>query len=86
MKYLHAIKSYVEEGRPIVYTDETYIYSSHTSSYEWDGGSGTDLKAPVSKGPHPSIVHSGNTCTQLYLNLHSAHCYPHFESENMALY
>jgi len=27
VKYLHAIKAYREEGRPIMYADETYIHS-----------------------------------------------------------
>jgi hypothetical protein len=43
IKYLRAIKAYREEGRPIVYADETYIHSSHTS-HAWDDGSGTGLK------------------------------------------
>ena len=50
VKYLRAITAYREEGRPIVYTDETYIHSSHTTSYTWDDGLGAGLKAPVSKG------------------------------------
>jgi len=49
VKYLRAIKAYREEGRRIVYADEMYIHSSHTS-YAWDDGSGAGLKAPVSKG------------------------------------
>ena len=28
VKYLRAIKAYREEGRPIVYADETYLHSS----------------------------------------------------------
>jgi len=50
VKYLRAIKAYREEERPIVYTDETYIHSSHTTSYMWDDGLGVGLKAPISKG------------------------------------
>jgi len=42
-KYLPAIKTYREEGRPIVHADETYIHSSHTTSYVWDDGSGAGL-------------------------------------------
>ena len=40
VKYLRAITAYREEGRPIVYAEETYIHSSHTTSYAWDDGSG----------------------------------------------
>jgi len=50
VQYLHAIKAHREEGRPIVYTDGTYIHSSHTTSYAWDDGLGAGLKAPISKG------------------------------------
>ena len=32
LKYLREIRQYREEGRPIVYVDETYIHSTHTSS------------------------------------------------------
>jgi len=49
VKYLHAITAYREEGRPIVYANETYIHSSYTTSYVWEDGSGAGLKAPVSK-------------------------------------
>ena len=49
VKYLRAVKAYTEEGRTIVYGDETYIHSSHTTSYVWDDGSGAGLKAPISK-------------------------------------
>ena len=50
VKYLHALGAYREEGRPIVYADETYIHSSHTTSHAWDDRSGAGLKAPISKG------------------------------------
>ena len=61
VKYLHTVTAYREEGRPIVYADETYVHSSHTASYAWDDGSGAGLKAPVSKGRHLIIVHAGNS-------------------------
>src|SRR5215475_6428160 len=61
VEYLRAIRAYREEGRPIVYSDETYIHSSHTASYAWDDGSGAGLKAPISKGRRLIIVHAGNS-------------------------
>jgi len=67
VKYLHAIRAYREEGRPIVYADETYIRSSHTTSYAWDDRSGAGLKAPISKGRCLIIIHAGNsTLNTLY--------------------
>ena len=61
VRYLHAIKSYREEGRPIVYADDTYIHISHTTSYAWDDGSRAGLKAPISKARGLIIVHAGNS-------------------------
>jgi hypothetical protein len=60
VKYLRATKAYREEGRPTVYADETYIHSSHTTSYAWDDRSGAGLKA-ISKGHHLIIIHAGNS-------------------------
>ena len=71
VKYLRAIKAYREEGRPTVYTDETYIHSSHTSSYAWDDRLGAGLKAPISKGQRLIIVHAGNSTLKfIVLNTH----------------
>jgi len=64
VKYLRAFKAYREEGRPIVYVDETYIHSSHTTSYAWDDGSGAGLKAPISTGCL-IIIHAGNSTLNL---------------------
>jgi hypothetical protein len=67
VKYLRAIKAYREEGRPIVYADETYVHSSHTTSNAWDDGSAAGMKAPISKGRRLIIVHAGNsTLNSLY--------------------
>jgi len=49
VKYLRAIRAYREEGRPIVYADETHVHNSHTTSHARDDGSGAGLKAPLSK-------------------------------------
>lgn len=64
VKYLRDIRAYREEGRPVVYTDETYLHSSHTTPREWDDGTVAGLKAPISKGQRLIIVHAGkNTIT-----------------------
>ena len=60
-KYLRAMRAYREEARPNVYAEETYLHSSHTTSYAWDDGSGADLKAPISKGRCLIIVHTGKS-------------------------
>lgn len=57
--YLRSMKAYREEGRHIVYTDETYLHSTHTSAKEWSDGSCQGLKSPISKGQRLIIVHAG---------------------------
>ncbi|PNF26754.1 hypothetical protein B7P43_G18381, partial [Cryptotermes secundus] len=57
--YLRQIKEYREEGRPIIYMDETYIHSSHATPYEWSDGSIQGLLSPVSKGQRLIVIHVG---------------------------
>ena len=57
--YLRAMKKYREENRPIVFMDETYIHSSHTTPSAWSDESMQGLLAPVSKGPRLIVLHAG---------------------------
>lgn len=59
IKYLRQLQRYIEEKRPIIYTDESYIHSSHTQPKEWSDGSLLGLKAPISKGNRLIMVHAG---------------------------
>ena len=59
--YLQNIKKFREEGRTVVYQDETYIHSSRTLPYTWNdqiqpGG----YAVPVAKGQRLIIVHAGS--------------------------
>jgi len=68
-KFLRAIRAYTsrEEGRPIVYADETYITPPNTIACAWDDGTGAGLKAPVSKGRRLILFHAGiSTLNSLY--------------------
>lgn len=60
-KFLRDMNKFREEGRPIVYMDETYIHSSHTHSKGWSQTkeNDQDLKVPYSKGTRAIIVHAG---------------------------
>lgn len=58
--YLQNITKYRQEGRPIVYTDESYVDSSHASGKAWSDGSTKGLKKPISKGQRVVIVHAGS--------------------------
>ncbi|KAL0880990.1 hypothetical protein ABMA27_002142 [Loxostege sticticalis] len=60
IEYLRKIKQYRQEGRPIVYTDESYVDSSHSSQKAWTDGTTKGLKKPISKGQRVVIVHAGS--------------------------
>ncbi|GBP58671.1 hypothetical protein EVAR_97074_1 [Eumeta japonica] len=45
--------------RPLIYLDETYIHSSHTSGKCWQGEGIEGVLEPVSKGQRYIIVHAG---------------------------
>ncbi|XP_021199802.3 uncharacterized protein LOC110383347 [Helicoverpa armigera] len=60
IEYLTTLMKYREEGRPIVYTDESYVDSSHSGSKAWSDGSLKGLKKPISKGQRVVIVHAGS--------------------------
>lgn len=58
INFLIKIAEYRTQGRPIVYTDETYIDTTHTSSKSYSDVS-AGLKKPISKGNRLIIVHAG---------------------------
>jgi transposase len=60
ISYLRAIRRYREDNRPIVYTDETYIHTTHAPSISWSDKSGEGMKIPISKGSRFIIVHAGS--------------------------
>lgn len=60
IEFLKQIMKYRAENRYIVYTDETYIHSTHTQSKGWsDDNYDKELKKPISKGQRLIIVHAG---------------------------
>ena len=58
--FLQKIKRYRDDGRPIMYTDESYVDSTHVSSKSWGDGSKDGLKKKISKGQRIVIVHAGS--------------------------
>jgi hypothetical protein len=58
INYLRQVKRFREEGRTVVYTDETFIHSSHTTRLSWQS---EDLSVlpPFSIGERLIIVHAG---------------------------
>lgn len=57
--FIRKIKKYREEMRPIIYVDDTYIHSSHTTPHSWYDSTGAGTRAPVSKENRLIIVHAG---------------------------
>lgn len=57
--YLKNLVKFRNEKRPIIYTDETFIHSSHTTEKGWYDDSLKGLKKPISKGQRLIIVHAG---------------------------
>ena len=55
IKYLRLMKKYREEGRPIIYTDETFIHTSHASQKAWQSDV-TSVNVPISKGEQCILV------------------------------
>lgn len=60
VRFIRAVQQYRREGRPIVYTDETYVHGSHTKPHSWSDDSNRGLLTPISKGQYAIIVHAGN--------------------------
>nr|CAD7568889.1 unnamed protein product [Timema californicum] len=71
-KYSKDIKKFRAEGRPIIYTDESWVNVGHSVSMEckdttiqssWQAfleGLNTGLKPPRARGPRFAMVHAGN--------------------------
>jgi hypothetical protein len=58
IRYLRAVKKFRDEGRPIVFVDETYIHSSHSVPKCWQDKT-TGLSVPFGKGDRIIILHAG---------------------------
>ncbi|KAL4718993.1 hypothetical protein ACJJTC_013795 [Scirpophaga incertulas] len=58
IQYLKKLGQYRQEGCPIIYTDESYVHSTHTTSKGWSDLSLEGLKKPMSKGQRVVIVHA----------------------------
>lgn len=58
-EYLKNIRKYREEGRPVVYMDETYIHSSHVSQKSWADNNNDGVAIPLTKGARLIIIHAG---------------------------
>ncbi|KAJ8930956.1 hypothetical protein NQ314_016191 [Rhamnusium bicolor] len=58
-EYLKELKKY-KEGRPIIYTDETYLHSTYTALKGWTDSSSKSFTKPISKGHLLIILDAGS--------------------------
>ena len=58
IQFLRQMKKYREQGWTVVYTDETYVHTSHTVPKTWQSDD-SSMKVPFSKGQRYIIVHAG---------------------------
>jgi hypothetical protein len=59
IKYVKKITQLRNEHQNIVFTDQTYIHSSHTQNNDRVDDRNCSLKGPISKGNRLIIVHAG---------------------------
>ncbi|CAG4936515.1 unnamed protein product [Parnassius apollo] len=59
-QYLRQLKKYRDEGRYIVYTDESYVHTTHLQNMCWKPVKGVSaVQKKLSKGTRVIIVHAG---------------------------
>lgn len=61
IQYLHQLQQCIEDKRPIIFTDESYINSGHTNPKNWTDNSTLGFKKPIGKGPRVIMVHAGGS-------------------------
>ena len=59
IEFLRKMRQYRREGRTIVYTDETFVHSSHSMKKCWQSDD-MQLKIPFTRGDRLIIVHAGS--------------------------
>ncbi|XP_054288006.1 uncharacterized protein LOC129003735 [Macrosteles quadrilineatus] len=60
ISYLRAVKRFRNEGRTIIFMDESYILTSHVSSLSWSDNSTKGMRVPISKGQRLIMIHAGS--------------------------
>lgn len=61
INFIRQIRRYRNEHRPIVYTDETYVCTTHSSPYSWQDDTNEGVHIPVSGGDRLIIVNAGGS-------------------------
>lgn len=59
-QFLNKIQFYRSMGRPIIYTDETYVHTYYSTFKAWQDDSAEGFKPKIGKGKRFIIVHAGS--------------------------
>ena len=59
INYLRQVRKYRQEGRPVSYTDETFVHTSHSAKRSWQSKD-CSIKVPFGKGTRYIVVHAGS--------------------------
>ena len=59
IQFLRQIRKYRQEGSPIVYTDETFVHTSHSAHRSWQSDDFA-MKVPFGKGTRYIVAHAGS--------------------------
>ncbi|XP_054276557.1 uncharacterized protein LOC128995564 [Macrosteles quadrilineatus] len=59
INFIRQMRQFRREGRPIVYTDETYVVTNHVTPSSWQDSTNGGLHVPVGNGDRLIIVHAG---------------------------
>lgn len=65
VNYLKQMKIYRREERPIIFSDESYIHSTHSKNYSWTDNSNNGFKKSFSKGSKLVLVHAGSNAGEV---------------------
>jgi hypothetical protein len=57
--FIRRIKQYRQENRLIIYTDETYTHSTHTTLYSWSDNRDKGVHVRIAKGQKLIIIYAG---------------------------
>lgn len=61
INFIRQIRRYRSEHRPIIYTDETYVCTTHSTPKSWQDDTSEGLHTPVSGGDRLIIVNAGGS-------------------------
>ena len=59
-RYLRTINKMRNEGKPLIYLDETYVHQNYKVKKSWQGPSTTGVIEKISQGKRHIVIHAGS--------------------------